>query len=77
MKKWVPAIKEQWVVIATNVEPHVQTLTTKTVEIYEVSKNAVTPHIIKVQELANPYFQVRCISLNLVCLPFFVFYKLK
>ncbi|KAL8521595.1 hypothetical protein ACS0TY_011932 [Phlomoides rotata] len=55
--KWAPAIKEQWVVIVTNVEPHVQTLTTKTVEIYEVSKNAVTPHIIKVQELATPYFQ--------------------
>ncbi|KAK4435654.1 hypothetical protein Salat_0728900 [Sesamum alatum] len=55
--KWIPAIKEQWVVITTNVEPHVQTLTAKTVEIYEVSKNAVTPHIIKVQELADPYFQ--------------------
>lgn len=68
MKKWVPAIKEQWVVIVTNVEPHVQTLTTKTVQIYEVSKNAATPHIIKVQELATPYFQVRLI--NLVCLPF-------
>ncbi|XP_042034333.1 uncharacterized protein LOC121780772 isoform X1 [Salvia splendens] len=55
--KFVPAIKEQWVVVATNVEPHVQTLTAKTVEIYEVSKEAVTPHIVKVQELANPYFQ--------------------
>lgn len=55
--KWIPAIKEQWVVITTNVEPHVQTLTAKTVEIYEVSKNAVTPHIIKVQELADPYLQ--------------------
>ncbi|XP_057799164.1 uncharacterized protein LOC131014998 [Salvia miltiorrhiza] len=55
--KLVPAIKEQWVVIATNIEPHVQTLTTKAVEIYEVSKEAVTPHIVKVQELANPYFQ--------------------
>ncbi|KAL0324048.1 UNVERIFIED_CONTAM: hypothetical protein Scaly_2371900 [Sesamum calycinum] len=55
--KWIPAIKEQWVVITTNVEPHVQTLTAKTVEIYEVSKNAVTPHIIKVQELADPYIQ--------------------
>ncbi|PIN09478.1 hypothetical protein CDL12_17939 [Handroanthus impetiginosus] len=55
--KWVPAIKERWVVITTNVEPHVKLLTAKTVEIYEVSKNAVTPHIIKVQELADPYFQ--------------------
>lgn len=61
VKKFVPAIKEQWVVIATNVEPHVQTLTAKTVEIYEVSKEAVTPHIVKVQELADPYFQVNYI----------------
>ncbi|XP_042000908.1 uncharacterized protein LOC121750437 [Salvia splendens] len=55
--KLVPSIKEKWVVIATNIEPHVHTLTTKTVEIYEASKEAVTPHIVKVQELANPYYQ--------------------
>ncbi|KAL1552623.1 hypothetical protein AAHA92_13397 [Salvia divinorum] len=55
--KLVPYIKEQWVVIATNVEPHVHTLTTKTVVIYEASKEAMTPHIVKVQELANPYYQ--------------------
>ncbi|XP_051151393.1 uncharacterized protein LOC127265579 [Andrographis paniculata] len=55
--KWVPAIKEQWVVIATNVEPHVQTLTTKTVEFYEVSKDAIKPHIIKVRKVADPYIQ--------------------
>lgn len=69
VKKLVPAIKEQWVVIATNIEPHVQTLTTRTIEIYEVSKNAVTPHIVKVQELANPYYQVNSILIDLVCLP--------
>ncbi|KAG6409723.1 hypothetical protein SASPL_127765 [Salvia splendens] len=57
VKKLVPSIKEKWVVIATNIEPHVHTLTTKTVEIYEASKEAVTPHIVKVQELANPYYQ--------------------
>ncbi|XP_042038828.1 uncharacterized protein LOC121784695 isoform X1 [Salvia splendens] len=56
-QKLVPSIKEKWVVIATNIEPHVHTLTTKTVEIYEASKEAVTPHIVKVQELANPYYQ--------------------
>ncbi|KAL3818397.1 hypothetical protein ACJIZ3_004302 [Penstemon smallii] len=55
--KWAPAIKEQWVVLSKNVEPHVERLTTKTIEIYEVSKNTVTPHIIKVQELVDPYFQ--------------------
>ncbi|KAG8381987.1 hypothetical protein BUALT_Bualt05G0029600 [Buddleja alternifolia] len=61
--KWVPAVKEQWVVLSSNVEPHVQTLTTKTIEIYETSKNAVTPHIIKVVEIVDPYYQeVRKIS---------------
>ncbi|XP_073262371.1 uncharacterized protein [Populus alba] len=55
--KWVPAIKEQWVVITTQVKPHVQSLTAKTVEIYEASKTTVTPHIIRVQEIADPYFQ--------------------
>ncbi|KAL3650985.1 hypothetical protein CASFOL_007388 [Castilleja foliolosa] len=55
--KWVPAVTEQWVMITTNIEPHVKTLTTKTVEIYEVSKDAVTPHFIKAQELADPYYQ--------------------
>ncbi|KAG8381988.1 hypothetical protein BUALT_Bualt05G0029700 [Buddleja alternifolia] len=61
--KWVPAVKEQWVVVSSNVEPHVQTLTTKTIEIYETSKNAVTPHIIKVVEIVDPYYQeIRKIS---------------
>ncbi|XP_022730424.1 myosin-3-like isoform X2 [Durio zibethinus] len=55
--KWVPAIKDQWVVITTYAEPHVQSLTAKTVEIYEGSKTAITPHIIKVQEIVDPYFQ--------------------
>ncbi|CAK7354310.1 unnamed protein product [Dovyalis caffra] len=55
--KWVPAIKEQWVVITTQVEPHVQSLTAKTVEIYEASKTKITPHIIRIQEIVDPYFQ--------------------
>ncbi|CAI9784733.1 unnamed protein product [Fraxinus pennsylvanica] len=55
--KWIPAIKERWIVVKTNAEPHVQMLTMKTLEIYEVSKNTVTPHIIRVQEIADPYFQ--------------------
>ena len=65
LKKWIPAIKEQWVVIATNVEPHVQTLTTKTVELYLVSKDAVIPQIIKAHELADPYLQVRFMAVYL------------
>lgn len=55
--KWIPAIKDQWLEITTYLEPHVQLLCTKTVEAYEASKNAITPHVIKVQEFGDPYFQ--------------------
>lgn len=55
--KWIPAIKEQWIAVTTYVEPHVQSLTTKSVEVYEKSKSAVSPHIIKVQEVLDPYYQ--------------------
>ncbi|GAB4837674.1 hypothetical protein Ancab_002525 [Ancistrocladus abbreviatus] len=54
---WVPAMKEHWVTITEHVEPHIQSLSTKTVEVYEASKGAIKPHIIKVQEVADPYYQ--------------------
>ncbi|CAL5434784.1 unnamed protein product [Camellia sinensis] len=55
--KWIPAVQEQWVMITTSVEPHVQSLTTKATEVYKTSKSAITPHIIKVQEIVDPYYQ--------------------
>lgn len=58
LKKWMPTVKEQWVVLVTNVQPHVQSLKTKSIEAYEASRIAVTPHIVKVQEVVDPYFQV-------------------
>lgn len=61
--KVVPAIVEQWLIIATHVEPHVQSLNTKAKEVYEKSKDAVTPHILRVKEFAVPYFlEVKKIS---------------
>ncbi|KAF8400207.1 hypothetical protein HHK36_013503 [Tetracentron sinense] len=54
---WIPVLKEQWLTFTTYVEPHVQSLTTKTVEVYEASKTAITPHIVKVKEFSDPYFQ--------------------
>lgn len=54
----MPAVKEQWVVMTTNLKPHVELVKTKGFEIYETCKGAVTPHIVKVQELAEPHVQV-------------------
>ncbi|PIA43853.1 hypothetical protein AQUCO_01800117v1 [Aquilegia coerulea] len=53
----VPAIKEQWVAFTIYVEPHVQSLSTKGAEFYESSKSTLTPHVVRVQELADPYYQ--------------------
>jgi hypothetical protein len=58
LKKWIPTIKEQWVVVKMNVEPHVQSLSKKTIEVYEASKSAVTPHVERVHEFIDPHFQV-------------------
>ncbi|CAJ2643338.1 unnamed protein product [Trifolium pratense] len=56
-KKWVPAVKEQWSVVKTKTEPHVQLLTTKTVEVYKTSKDTLTPHLNKAIECVDPYYQ--------------------
>ncbi|XP_038984420.1 uncharacterized protein LOC120111448 [Phoenix dactylifera] len=55
--KWIPAVKEQWVTLITYIRPHVQMVSTKAIEAYWVCTNTVTPHVVKVKELADPYFQ--------------------
>lgn len=57
MKEWLPAVKEKW---DENVEPHAQKLTRKAIEMYQVSKNAAIPYVIRAVDLVDPYFQVRC-----------------
>lgn len=56
-KEWIPALKEHCLTVKTSLEPHVHSLTTKTLEVYESSKSALTPHLIKVQEVVDPYYQ--------------------
>ncbi|KAK1438275.1 hypothetical protein QVD17_04081 [Tagetes erecta] len=55
--KWIPAAREQWALVVTNVEPQLQLLTTKTKEVYIQSKDALTPHVIKIKEVVDPHFQ--------------------
>lgn len=64
MKKWIPAVKEQWSTVKMSAEPHVQLLTTKTVEVYKASKDLVTPHINMIQEVVDPYYQVYVMLLH-------------
>ncbi|CAN8326757.1 unnamed protein product [Cochlearia groenlandica] len=52
--KYIPAIKDA---VSTHVEPHVRTLSTKAKEAYHASKAAVSPHIVTVQEIVDPYYQ--------------------
>ncbi|KAI3713769.1 hypothetical protein L1987_72355 [Smallanthus sonchifolius] len=55
--KWIPAAREQWVLVVTNVEPQLQSLTKKTKEVYIQSKDALVPHLIKIKEVVDPHFQ--------------------
>lgn len=59
MKKWLPSMMEQWLTFVTSLEPHIQSLTTKTFEVYHASKSSVAPHVIKIQKMADHYIQVR------------------
>ncbi|KAF0898090.1 hypothetical protein E2562_001754 [Oryza meyeriana var. granulata] len=54
--KWVP-VKEKLVVLKKNTEPYVQKVSSKSVEVFEASRDAVTPHVAKVKEFADPYFK--------------------
>ncbi|KAG6608231.1 hypothetical protein SDJN03_01573, partial [Cucurbita argyrosperma subsp. sororia] len=54
--KYIPAVKERWLVVKKNVKPHVETLTTKTVEFYKTSKSVITPYAVKSKEAIGPYY---------------------
>ncbi|CAN0824423.1 hypothetical protein LINGRAHAP2_LOCUS43 [Linum grandiflorum] len=59
--KWIPTAKEKLVVVTTQVEPHVRSLTAKTVDFYDTSKTAIEVHVIRVQEIVDPYFQASAV----------------
>ncbi|XP_028556928.1 uncharacterized protein LOC110113379 isoform X9 [Dendrobium catenatum] len=55
-KKWIPVAKERMFSFTSYVQPYAQLTSAKTMEVYETFKKKIAPHIMKVQELPNPYF---------------------
>ncbi|KAI8571454.1 hypothetical protein RHMOL_Rhmol01G0121400 [Rhododendron molle] len=54
---WIPIMKDQWVGFVTQIRPHVESLTAKTIELYHASKDSIQPHVVKIQEMVDPHFQ--------------------
>ncbi|KAK9073850.1 hypothetical protein SSX86_006444 [Deinandra increscens subsp. villosa] len=55
--KWIPIIKDQWLTFVTNMEPFVQLLTAKAIEIYNEIKKTLRPHITNIQTILDPYIK--------------------
>lgn len=58
LKELIPPLKKQSLEIVAYLEPNIQVLTAKTVDIYHSSKSSVVPFVFKVQEMADPHIQV-------------------
>jgi len=54
---WGPALKKQWQQATVSLAPHVETLKTKAIEGYEVSRDTIKPHLVKAQESLSPHLQ--------------------
>jgi hypothetical protein len=57
-KKWLPVAMENWAILKKNAEPYVRMASTKSVEVYQASKDFMTPHLANAREVADPYLQV-------------------
>ncbi|XWS28134.1 hypothetical protein CRYUN_Cryun25bG0039500 [Craigia yunnanensis] len=54
---WMPMMKEEWSNFMNYLELHLQSLLSKTIEVYDASKNSLMPHLIKACTLTYPYIQ--------------------
>jgi hypothetical protein len=50
-------VKEKLAVLKKDAKPYLEKVSTKSVEVYEASRDAVTPHIVKLKAVSDPYFQ--------------------
>lgn len=64
VKQLVPAMKDKWLMTVEYLEPHLKLASSKTVEAYEALKTNMKPHVMKVQELTDPYYQVTYITFS-------------
>ncbi|KAJ4959538.1 hypothetical protein NE237_026649 [Protea cynaroides] len=55
--RWIPTLKERWLIITAYLEPYSQLVTKRSIELYETSKSAIAPYVVKVQEFTDPFFQ--------------------
>ncbi|XP_020572602.1 uncharacterized protein LOC110019321 [Phalaenopsis equestris] len=52
--KWIAAAKSRWIAFRKTIKPRMEKTFTKTVEIFEFCRNTAKPHILALQESANP-----------------------
>jgi hypothetical protein len=55
--KWLPVAMENWAILKKNAEPYVRMASTKSVEVYQASKDFMTSHLANAREVADPYLQ--------------------
>ncbi|CAA7048808.1 unnamed protein product [Microthlaspi erraticum] len=56
--KWIPSIKDAFVTLTIYLEPKVQYLTDKSIEVLSISKEAFTPHLIQGYDVSCYYLEV-------------------
>ncbi|XVF19009.1 hypothetical protein REPUB_Repub11eG0074000 [Reevesia pubescens] len=54
---WIPKMKKEWSNFINYLEPHLQSLVSKAIEVYNASKNSLTPHLAKARMSTDPYIQ--------------------
>ncbi|KAJ7979421.1 Myosin heavy chain-related [Quillaja saponaria] len=52
--EWIPILSEKWETFVSYFEPHVESLTGKSFELYYASKSSLASHFIEVQKVATP-----------------------
>jgi hypothetical protein len=55
----IPALKVQFLTFISNLKPHLDFLTSKTIESYHVSINTLTTIVEKLQKSATPFIKVQ------------------